>query len=115
MRKFGTVLNSRPAGREALLAIRPTLPPSQIPGQPSLNLPGNQMDETIDLDFDGVEVLTPSFAEEFVSELHKQYPGRVRFRNTGSVTVKTTLDFLARLSPDVMGIRQSSGEVSLSA
>jgi len=63
------------------------------------------MDEAIDLDFDGVEVLTPSFAEEFVSDLYKQYPGRVQFHNTGNVTVKTTLDFLSRQSPDVMGIR----------
>jgi hypothetical protein len=98
MRKFGTILNSRPAGREALLAIMPTLPiPAPRADQPALGLPGGAAPEDIELDFEGVEVLTPSFAEEFVVSLRERYPGRVRVRNTHNVTVKTTLEFLAQL------------------
>lgn len=91
MRKFGTVLNSRPAGREALLAISPTLPPASPEA------------EDIELDFAAVEVLTPSFAEEFVIGLLDRYPGHVRFKNTDNVTVLTTLDFLSRQWPEQMG------------
>ena len=101
MRKFGTVLNARPAGRESLLAIRPTLPPMLSANQPPLNLSDARTSEQIELDFEGVEVLTPSFAEEFIIHLLDQYPGHVQFRNTGNVTVRTTLDFLARQWPNL--------------
>ena len=89
MHKFGPVLNSRPAGREALLAISPTLPQGGA-------------DEIL-LDFDGVEVLTPSFAEEFVIGLLEKYPHRIQLLDTGNVTVQTTLQFLMRQWPDLMG------------
>src|SRR4051794_5441566 len=102
MSKFGTVLNARPAGRESFLAISPTLPPLAPAGQPSLDLNGSSDAETIDLDFSGVEVLTPSFAEEFIIGLLDRYPGRVRFRNTDNATVRTTLDFLGRQWPEQM-------------
>ncbi|TSC59099.1 MAG: Uncharacterized protein Greene041619_121 [Candidatus Peregrinibacteria bacterium Greene0416_19] len=87
MRKFGTVLNSRSAGREAFLAIRPALPRDQ----------GSQ---DIILDFHGVEVLTPSFADEFITPLIELQCARLRFENTGNITVSKTLRFLARDWPE---------------
>lgn len=85
MRKFGDILNSRPAGREAFLAFRPKL------------LHDLKADETILVDFEGVKVLTPSFADEFITPLIEQYPGKISLQNTHNITVRKTLEFL---SPD---------------
>ena len=84
MRRIGNVLDSRPEGREAFLGIRPTLPTSQ---------------EEITLDFQGVDVLTPSFADEFVTALIELYPGKIQFSNTTNVSVKETLEFLSESWP----------------
>lgn len=87
MHKFGTILNSRPAGREAFLAFRPQL------------LHVLKSTEEIILDFQGVQVLTPSFADEFVTPLLEQYPGRVSFMHTQNITVRKTLEFLSEQWP----------------
>lgn len=63
MIKFGNILNSRPTGREAVLRAR------QI-------INGSNESEGIVLDFSGVEVLTPSFADEFVKGLKEIYPDK---------------------------------------
>ncbi len=60
MQKFGTVLNGRPTGREALLRLR------QI-------INGSADKENIVLDFSGVEVLTPSYADELLKGLRDHY------------------------------------------
>lgn len=79
LKKFGEMLISRPAGREAWLAARAyTLP---------------KTDEPIVVDFDGVLVLSPSWADEFLTKL-KQHYGRVKYINTANATVKTTLSVI---------------------
>ncbi|MBI1812289.1 STAS-like domain-containing protein [Candidatus Peregrinibacteria bacterium] len=90
VQKFGKVLNARPAGREAFLAIRPSLPSHNVDA-------GSDRGKTEDIiiDFDGVEVLTPSFADEFVTPLTQLYPGRISFANTENITVRKTLAFLS--------------------
>lgn len=83
MRNFGEKLDSRPAGREAWLAIQPRL---------------REMDttETITLDFTNVLLLTPSFADEFVTSLVHEYPGRAILSHTQeNITVRKTLEFLS--------------------
>ena len=60
MIKFGNILNSRPAGHEAVLRAKQIIN--------GLNDP-----EGIVLDFSGVEVLTPSFADEFIKGLKEIY------------------------------------------
>ena len=83
MQKFGTILNSRPSGREAFLRA------IQI-------VNGSPISEEIILDFLGVEVLTPSFADEFLHSLKDKYEGReIRLENTESATVKETLSSIA--------------------
>jgi hypothetical protein len=58
MHKFGTILNSRPAGREAFLAISPTLlPTTEGEHQLLLGIPDVREGESIELDVVGVEVL----------------------------------------------------------
>lgn len=80
MKKVGEVLDSRPNGREALLAIRPRI----------------KNETELELDFDGVKILTPSFADEFVTPLTEEYSGRISLKNTQeNITVKKTLEFLS--------------------
>lgn len=61
LKKFGRVLTSRPAGREAFAAVRPTLDPSA---------------ETIEVDFSDIISLAPSWADEFLSALNEFYKNR---------------------------------------
>jgi hypothetical protein len=96
MSKIGTVLDSRPAGREALLAMRPHISMAQAGKATS----GEAME--IIFDFRNVEVLTPSFADEFITPLLEERKGHVRFVHTHeNITVKKTLEFLSEDWPKV--------------
>ncbi len=64
VKKFGTILTSRPAGREASLIVKSYLKP-------------NNIREKIELDFSGVEVMTPSWLDEFLQGLKEEYGERV--------------------------------------
>ena len=64
LKKFGITLISRPSGKEAWLAFQPVL--NQI-----------QQEEKIIVDFDGVAVLTPSWADEFLTPLRKKFKEKV--------------------------------------
>ncbi len=84
MKKFGTILNSRPAGREAYLRVVQIVNGSE-PAQ-----------EEVVLDFTGVEILTPSFADEFLRSLREKYGDKgVRLENTESATVRETLESIS--------------------
>jgi hypothetical protein len=61
MKKFGLILNSRPAGREAVLRVR--------------QIANGIKNDKIEFDFSGVDVLTPSFADEFFNGIHAAYDG----------------------------------------
>jgi len=61
VKKFGAILNSRPSGREAVLIVKQIINGSK------------DIDEII-LDFNGVDIITPSFADEFISGIKEFYP-----------------------------------------
>lgn len=82
LKKFGEILTSRPAGREAWLAIRPYM------------LVSKKKDEKIEIDFSGVKVFTPSWADEFLSALMNEYPDQVILLPSGNPTVKASLEFV---------------------
>lgn len=83
MRNFGEKLDSRSAGREAWMAIQPRL--REI-----------TTDETVTLDFAGVALLTPSFADECVTLFVNGFPGRIVLAHTqDNITVRKTLQFLS--------------------
>ncbi len=84
LKKFGTILVSRPAGREAFLVMSAYL---------TKDLP---VDEEIIIDFFGVKVLTPSWADEVITQLAKQH--KISFKHTDNPTVKSTLKTLVRYS-----------------
>ncbi|MDP1722598.1 MAG: STAS-like domain-containing protein [Candidatus Gottesmanbacteria bacterium] len=83
MKKFGTILVSRPAGKEAWLAYQPVL--NEMP-----------KDKEVVVDFDGVIVLTPSWADEFLTPLLARFGNKVSLRNTDNPSVKATLAILAK-------------------
>ena len=85
MKNFGEFLSSRPAGKEAYLASQAYIFPTDI------------KDSTMELDFEGVKVLTPSWADEFVTPLKEVWGDKLKLVNTENPSVKVTLDFLKKL------------------
>jgi len=81
LNKFGTTLVSRPAGKEAYLAFAPTLREGKD-------------NEAIEVDFEGVDVLTPSWADEFLTPLYNSYGSRVTLKNTNNLSVVESLKIL---------------------
>ncbi|OGK14396.1 hypothetical protein A3A93_00405 [Candidatus Roizmanbacteria bacterium RIFCSPLOWO2_01_FULL_38_12] len=81
LKKFGTTLVSRPAGKEAWLAFQPVLK-------------GVSPEEKITVDFDGVVVLTPSWADEFLTPLRNSFKEKVVLINTNNPSVKETFSIL---------------------
>lgn len=83
LKKFGNTLVSRPSGKEAWLAFQPVL------NEASKN-------EEIVVDFAEVVVLTPSWADEFLTPLKKQFNGLVKLQNIDNPSVTATLAILAK-------------------
>lgn len=80
LKKFGVNLTSRPAGKEAYLAAK------------AYSLPAEG--EKIEIDFTGVEVLTPSWADEFITPLMRERPGQVVLLPTSNASVKAALEII---------------------
>ena len=81
LKKFGTTLTSRQMGREALSAFNPilnTLKP----------------DEEIIVDFDGVNTFSPSWGDEFLTQLHRRFADRLFLRETKNPSVVATMQIL---------------------
>lgn len=81
LKKFGTILTSRPAGKEALAAFEPTLR--------RLN-----EKENVIVDFDGVLVFSPSWGDEFLTPLLSRYKERLKLVNTSNISVVETIEML---------------------
>ena len=84
LKKFGDILTSRQDGREAFGAISPEL----------INI---AKDEKIEIDFEGVGTLTPSWADEFITKIEDKYGGKVVLMDTNNPSVKATLELLQRI------------------
>ncbi|MFH1789521.1 MAG: hypothetical protein ABH832_00405 [bacterium] len=84
LKKFGTVLISRPAGLEAFNAIRPQLNP----------------DTPVQIDFDQVLTVTPSWLDEFLTQLTDYNGGKVELMSTNNASVLATLPILATARKD---------------
>ena len=81
IKKFGTILVSRPSGKEAWLAFQPSL---------------KDVTDTkeVRVDFKDVLVLAPSWADEFLTPLRSRFKGRVKLINTDNASIKATLEIL---------------------
>lgn len=81
MSKFGEMLISRPAGREAYLSAKAYI------------LPKNT--QQIELDFTGIKVLTPSWIDEFVTLLKIDYPKiQIKYGKSNNPTVASSLKMI---------------------
>lgn len=82
LKKFGAILSSRPAGKEAWLVAKAYIVP-------------DIKDENVEIDFSGVQVLTPSWADEFLTPLKNIYGEKIKYLHCDNPTVKSTLEILA--------------------
>ena len=81
LKKFGTALISRPAGREALAAFQPSLK-------------GLSEGEDITINFGGVITFSPSWGDEFLTPLVKRFGRRLKLLPTDNPSVKAALEIL---------------------
>lgn len=81
--KFGSVLTSRQAGKEAYEAFLPTLS-------------GLNDRENILVDFDGVSSFSPSWGDEFLTPLQKRFGDRLTLKNITNPSVSLTITTLER-------------------
>ena len=84
VKKFGDVLTSRQAGKEAYAAFLPTLK----------SLPA---DEELIIDFDGVNTFSPSWGDEFLTPIQQIYGTRLALKNTTNPSVALTLQTLEKV------------------
>ncbi len=86
LKRFGTVLISRPAGLEAFNAIRTTIDP----------------DVPIQIDFDGVLTVTPSWFDEFLTQLAKYSNAPIDLLSTKNASVLAILPVLGDAREDAV-------------
>jgi len=79
---FGDILMSRPAGREAFLMAKAYV------------FKDIKTDEIVVLNFDKVKVLAPSWADEFIYGIQKEYGNEVQCINTENPSVKASLKII---------------------
>jgi len=85
LKKFGTTLISRQSGREAFAAFQGRLRELSE-------------GEILEIDFEGVVTFSPSWGDEFLSPLAKQFNERLVFINTDNPSVKATLELLEKIN-----------------
>jgi len=81
--KFGSVLTSRQAGKEAHAAFLPTLE-------------GLEKKDKITIDFEGVSTFSPSWGDEFITPLQKRFGDSLSLLNTDNPSVLLTLSLLEK-------------------
>ena len=84
LKKFGNILTSRPAGKEAYLSARAYLLPKD-------------KNEIVEIDFSGVDVLSPSWADEFITPIKNEFGKNLILLPSQNSSVKATLEMLATL------------------
>ncbi len=85
LKKFGTTLISRQAGKEAFAALQPTL--KEVSDK-----------ENLEIDFGGVITFSPSWGDEFLTPLLNTYGDRLIVFQTENPSVKATFELLEKIS-----------------
>lgn len=80
--QFGSLLVSRPAGRDAYLTATAYLL-TKYSGEP------------IEIDFSGVKVATPSWLDEFITPLKKMHGDAIKLLPSDNATVLASLATIA--------------------
>lgn len=81
LKKFGTALIYRQAGKEAFVAFQSSL--EHIPDH-----------EEITADFDGVITFSPSWGDEFLTPLLQRFGERFKLMQTDNPSVRTSVEIL---------------------
>ena len=85
LKKFGTTLISRQAGKESFAALQP-------------NLVKIKPKEHINIDFEGVITFSPSWGDEFLTPLAEKYGSdRIILKHTENPSVDLTLQLLEKI------------------
>jgi len=84
LKQFGTTLSSRQAGKDAYGGFSATLAVLK-PGEP------------IELDFEGVSSLSPSWGDEFLTPLSNRFGEDITLFNTKNLSVDATITFLEEI------------------
>ena len=84
IKNFGDILMSRPAGREAFFMAKAYV------------FKELKKEDEITLDFNGIKVLAPSWADEFISGLKSEYSNNICYINTENPSVKASLKTVLR-------------------
>lgn len=84
LKKFGTTLVSRQAGSEAFKAL-----------QPQLREVGNT--ENLEIDFEGVLTLSPSWGDEFLTPLRQEFSKRLILLPSDNLSVQATTRLLEKI------------------
>lgn len=85
LKKFGTTLISRQAGRESFTAFQSTLN----------NLKPN---ENLEIDFEGVITFSPSWGDEFLTPLLMRLGDRLVLLSFDNPSVQATLNILEQIT-----------------
>jgi hypothetical protein len=93
LKKFGTTLISRQAGRESFAALQ-----SQLQDV--------RETENIDIDFEGVLTFSPSWGDEFLTPLGKIYGERIKLKHTNNPSVRATLELLQKTTRVVFNVEE---------
>lgn len=91
-KKFGTTLNSRQFGKEALAAFMPSLRDVK-------------KNEEIIVDFEGVITFTPSWGDEFLGFLQNKYKDKLILKNTENPSVQASLNILEEIYKSKFNIK----------
>ena len=83
LKKFGTTLISRQAGREAYSALQPFL--RDVASE-----------EDVEINFEGILTFSPSWGDEVLSPLLNTYGKRLVLKNTNNPSVQATLEILEK-------------------
>ena len=81
LKNFGTTLTSRQLGKEAFSGFAP-------------NLDGVQENEIIIIDFDGVDTFSPSWGDEFLTQMYNKFGKRLLLKNTKNPSALATIGIL---------------------
>jgi len=81
IRKFGSLLTSRQAGKEALAAFEPSLKDVSE-------------NEEVLIDFEGTMTFSPSWGDEFLTPLAKRYGDRFKLMDSKNSSVIGTIETL---------------------
>lgn len=81
LKKFGATLTSRQLGKEAYAAFKPSL--KQI-----------GKNEAVEIDFDGINTFSPSWADEFLTPLYKEFGDRLFLKPSANLSVIETVKLL---------------------